>query len=553
MGNKVRIGKDFTIRWTLTTSEGNPYQINKEAAILRVYSPYGAKDAAGFNVAGNVIEWVFKGKEQKHLGDYTIELVENNGKDGMLSVDSVDAFTLVAHTEQESLNAEGAVEVQTIELTSQVALAPVVTQGESYDDTELRNEITRLDTEKASKAELTELSSEIGKKQDALVSGESIKTINGQTLLGKGNIELEGKDDIFVAIFGETKYQEVVEAYNKHQHVMCIYENALHSLFKLSPNSNAVFTGINDLYTYRLICQTDDKWYTTIKEMETVGNKVKTLSSSSTDTQYPSAKAVFMAISRKSEAKEGVVRQQQNWTQAADKGYDYTITDVVRGAIPQANIDLLNSCGVAFNETSGYFEVNGLTDISYEEAMAIYNKTNAFSQGCLSPSGVGLGGVYLETYGVYRTNVPLLPYRYYIITQCSLSYLFWSNRFIEHINFTNITQLYAKDLASAFDGCFRLKEVQGVIELKNSSTSYSSAFLNCYSLESISLQGIKGNLDFKQSARLSNASILFMIEKSLATSAIVITLHADAYERAMANAEIQAALAAHPNVSLAKA
>ena len=47
--------------------------------------------------------------------------------------------------------------------------------------------------------------------------------------------------------------------------------------------------------------------------------------------------------------------------------------------------------------------------------------------------------------------------------------------------------------------------------------------------------------------------ILYMIQNESATSAITITLHADAYARAMANADILAALQAHPNVSLASA
>ena len=47
--------------------------------------------------------------------------------------------------------------------------------------------------------------------------------------------------------------------------------------------------------------------------------------------------------------------------------------------------------------------------------------------------------------------------------------------------------------------------------------------------------------------------ILYMIENEAATSAITITLHADAYARAVANADIVAALEAHPNVSLASA
>lgn len=47
--------------------------------------------------------------------------------------------------------------------------------------------------------------------------------------------------------------------------------------------------------------------------------------------------------------------------------------------------------------------------------------------------------------------------------------------------------------------------------------------------------------------------IIYMIRNEAATSAITITLHADAYARAMANADIVAALQAHPNVSLASA
>ena len=47
--------------------------------------------------------------------------------------------------------------------------------------------------------------------------------------------------------------------------------------------------------------------------------------------------------------------------------------------------------------------------------------------------------------------------------------------------------------------------------------------------------------------------ILYMIENEAATSAITVTLHADAYAKAMANADIVAALEAHPNVSLASA
>lgn len=64
---------------------------------------------------------------------------------------------------------------------------------------------------------------------------------------------------------------------------------------------------------------------------------------------------------------------------------------------------------------------------------------------------------------------------------------------------------------------------------------------------------MKGSLGFKDSPLLSNESVLFLINHEAATSAITITLHPDAYARAMANADILAALEQHTNISLASA
>lgn len=46
----------------------------------------------------------------------------------------------------------------------------------------------------------TALNNELGEKQDILVSGETIKTVNGSSLLGSGDIEIEGKSAYQVAL-----------------------------------------------------------------------------------------------------------------------------------------------------------------------------------------------------------------------------------------------------------------------------------------------------------------------------------------------------------------
>lgn len=92
--------------------------------------------------------------------------------------------------------------------------------------------------------------------------------------------------------------------------------------------------------------------------------------------------------------------------------------------------------------------------------------------------------------------------------------------------------------------------------IKMSSTKISldySPFANAYYLKYVKLKGLNGSVNISNSSLLSCKSILYMIQNEAATSSITITLHADAYARAMANADILAALEAHPNVSLASA
>ena len=109
-----------------------------------------------------------------------------------------------------------------------------------------------------------------------------------------------------------------------------------------------------------------------------------------------------------------------------------------------------------------------------------------------------------------------------------------------------------KDIQSMFAYDKALKFISGLINLELCSKT-DIAFNHCSELRTVKLFSLKLNLDISYSPKLTSKSILYMIENEAATSAISITLHADAYARAMANADIVAALEAHPNVSLASA
>ena len=94
----------------------------------------------------------------------------------------------------------------------------------------------------------------------------------------------------------------------------------------------------------------------------------------------------------------------------------------------------------------------------------------------------------------------------------------------------------------------RLKFIIGVFK---ASKQIIGSYIG--NLKGIKIFGIYKSATFSDANNLSMKSVLYMINNEAATSPITITLHADAYARAMANADILAALKQHTNISLASA
>ena len=84
-------------------------------------------------------------------------------------------------------------------------------------------------------------------------------------------------------------------------------------------------------------------------------------------------------------------------------------------------------------------------------------------------------------------------------------------------------------------------------------TSMSSTFSNCYSLIIVNLKNVTKAYQLNTSALLSKESLLYLIDNEIATSAITITLANYAYTRLAEDADVVAALANHPNITLASA
>ena len=101
-----------------------------------------------------------------------------------------------------------------------------------------------------------------------------------------------------------------------------------------------------------------------------------------------------------------------------------------------------------------------------------------------------------------------------------------------------------------FDGCYSLVSIP---QLDTTNvTSMSSMFYYCYSLTTANLKNVTKAYQLNNATKLSKESLLYLINNEAATSAITITLASYAYTRLANDADIVAALANHPNISISQ-
>lgn len=259
-----------------------------------------------------------------------------------------------------------------------------------------------------------------------------------------------------------------------------------------------------------------------------------------TEEQKAQARENIGAGSGGGDGKIGVISQTQTWS-GSGSNRTYVMRNPVTGLIPQANIDLFESAGAVFNETTGYFELNGLTDISYEEMSAIYN----FGQLPYALSN------YLYQVRYIRTNLPTAR-----ITADSLS-TFARDSSFEVVAFNPNADFRPAGTSGAY-AFYSMQNVKRIIGVLNLSAITSGARFVEYSL-------LLGDFRFKSlkfsislmSPFVTKDSLLYLINNEASTSAITITLEASVYAKCQSGGEwysdISTALAAHTKISLASA
>ena len=200
--------------------------------------------------------------------------------------------------------------------------------------------------------------------------------------------------------------------------------------------------------------------------------------------------------------------------------------------------DLYISAGAVYNEQTGFYELNGLTDITEEEMRVIYKYAG-------TPQVKGA-----FAYSKARTNLPM-PGMYNGPVYGSMFYACPNLEVVYLGNKQSSPTSYDEPFAySEGDNCFylcqKLKKIYGRIYQRN---TWVLMFGECPALEEVRIAELYSSIQLYWSPNLSKESVQYMITNAnppsgAAVGSITITLHPTAYARLKDDADIVAALEA---------
>lgn len=202
--------------------------------------------------------------------------------------------------------------------------------------------------------------------------------------------------------------------------------------------------------------------------------------------------------------------------------------------------DLYISAGAKYNEATGFYELNGLTDITEEQMRKIYRYA-------------GTPQVQAShAYSRIRTNFPSPGF----YNGSIYDGMFYASK-IEVINLGYkqiqppifLEPFVTLEGQKAFYLCENLRIIYGRIEKFRTIKDWDLTFGKCAKLEEVRIYKLGTSIKFSWSPNLSKESVLYMITNAnppsgAAAGSITITLHPTAYARLKDDADIVAALEA---------
>lgn len=244
-----------------------------------------------------------------------------------------------------------------------------------------------------------------------------------------------------------------------------------------------------------------------------------------------------IGVEERTESDEYVHRCTSPAKKLCDDIYDYA-SKMNSGTLR----DLYVSAGAKYNEATGYYELNGLTDITEEEMRVIWQED--------------LSGWYQKGRTNLTRNISVKGNTGGYNGGIDIACICINNKNLQVFNLG--ADCFARYMDSAFRECSNLETIDTRFRVVPYDTSLGiNTFRGCIKLKDVRFNNhylrMKATLNLYDSPLISKESVLSAItttDNASATSAgfLTITLHADAYARLKDDADIIAALEAKNGV-----
>lgn len=190
-----------------------------------------------------------------------------------------------------------------------------------------------------------------------------------------------------------------------------------------------------------------------------------------------------------------------------------------------SNRALYEAAGAVYNEDTGFYELNGLTDITEAEMRTIYS--------AYFPNYPGDATALYSRFQI-RTNLPVKSNPGGWTHVLEVSYLFAACSQLE-VALMGVSKslgyITPVSCMGMFHNCSKLKTVLGIIDMQRASSSTANMFYNCLALEDVNIKNLHVNISFANSPLISLASLQYLIANASTTAACTVTVHADVYAK----------------------
>lgn len=568
---KIRLGNDIPIAWAINRND-QPEDFTGKTLRLTMIGTSGTTEVTDYTIEGNVLRWMFWGKDQQKPSTYHFCLVENGGEEGMFTIDTCDVLKLV----NRSCAADDCDGPFTMQVTSNIddkgvtcsSVITVPANGLSAYEIAVRHGFEGTEEEW-----LESLKGEKGdaftyedftpgqiadlKKPAVDAAKEVTKAAETATEAAKAADYAAGSADE-AARSATDAATDAASAASKANNASAVATAAGEAALTAAGNAASAAKTASDTNTQ---IQTAEQQRASAEQGRVSAEQTRQTEFAQIKQQAETAtNAANTAAAAANKAAENI---EQNLSEKQDKTDNelQTSDKTVVGAVNEVNAKAADAptlalrklyieAGAVYNEETGCYELNGLTDITEEQMLAIYDKTKGFGR---------YGGVVAtRTMGYYqgvRTNIPMQGYGYAVnssIGNDSL-YPFGECRFIKVICLNPLFEIRNTSEGHGLAGLNYSYSIQGNVPFANSCRVLKIIYGNivvsslnenmnfcgsCPVLEEVHVDKLSRSIRFCEDSPLINyESVSYLIDKAANTSAITVTVHPTTYSYLIGSAQ----------------